>query len=358
MMNKSHGNSGSTIENNNSGQQHQQPYSSTNNFSGANPETAVTFSSSRVSPSEQHHQQQEQLPQDESSNNNKQRGIVVGADTQSDDQSAAATTNPRQPLKTSNFGGSSQRVDNRGWIYGHVCCEGAGGTYDPHDNSWTLNPPRRHAWHAPFHVRQIAAWCAKVVLLVLFATTIAWPAEVHQIHGASTKQFSVGINLLVALLVTMNIAFATVITVANPGDATPYHPSHTTYCNFCRQDVDKSCKHCKSCNKCVRNFDHHCKWLNSCIGEANYIFFYWYLVTLMCLLGIIVAFGIATLSVVGDQMDRAQFAFAIITVILCGCAFFPVGNLFCYHTYLSCKGITTFEDLTSKQESENNKIKT
>lgn len=32
-------------------------------------------------------------------------------------------------------------------------------------------------------------------------------------------------------------------------------------------------KHCKACNKCVEGFDHHCPFLNQCIGTHNYKWF-------------------------------------------------------------------------------------
>lgn len=29
-------------------------------------------------------------------------------------------------------------------------------------------------------------------------------------------------------------------------------------------------KHCGPCNRCCEEFDHHCNWLNNCIGTQNY----------------------------------------------------------------------------------------
>ncbi len=40
-------------------------------------------------------------------------------------------------------------------------------------------------------------------------------------------------------------------------------------------------KHCYACNKCVLNYDHHCIWINNCIGQKSYYYFSSFLISLI-----------------------------------------------------------------------------
>ena len=55
------------------------------------------------------------------------------------------------------------------------------------------------------------------------------------------------------------------------------------YCQICRTHVQERTKHCGDCNRCVSMFDHHCKWLNNCIGDRNYRHFIYLCICVFCM---------------------------------------------------------------------------
>lgn len=50
----------------------------------------------------------------------------------------------------------------------------------------------------------------------------------------------------------------------------PFPSPDPTYCDRCRIVRPARCHHCSTCNRCVLQYDHHCLWLNNCIGYNNY----------------------------------------------------------------------------------------
>lgn len=66
------------------------------------------------------------------------------------------------------------------------------------------------------------------------------------------------------------------VTVANragsseQAEVEPREKSRRNWCTVCRVMRPPRAGHCRICGVCVLRLDHHCVWINSCVGQANH----------------------------------------------------------------------------------------
>lgn len=191
---------------------------------------------------------------------------------------------------------------------------------------------RRNGFQAPHDPRQILCTCIFLLDGLLFPILI--------------RPFRDGLSTIVTTVFYISwIGAATtamIITRSDPGKLRETDSlAASDYCVHCSTHVQPRSKHCWCCQKCVVGFDHHCPWLNNCIGEANYRFFVILVWLMIAMLGMLCSSMVRSLS--------EEYSVALVSLLVVNFPFFCLLIVLAvFHIFLYFKGITTYEYLKSK----------
>ncbi|ESP00231.1 hypothetical protein LOTGIDRAFT_226027 [Lottia gigantea] len=114
------------------------------------------------------------------------------------------------------------------------------------------------------------------------------------------------------------------------------------YCEKCHCIKPDRCHHCSVCSACVQKMDHHCPWVNNCVGFTNYKFFVQFLGygLLYCMYIAATSLQYFILFWTVNGMGRFHILFLFFVAIMFGISLI---SLFGYHIFLTLQNRSTLE---------------
>ncbi|KAF7248838.1 Palmitoyltransferase ZDHHC2, partial [Varanus komodoensis] len=117
------------------------------------------------------------------------------------------------------------------------------------------------------------------------------------------------------------------------------------YCDRCQLVKPDRCHHCSVCDKCILKMDHHCPWVNNCVGFSNYKFFLLFLAYSLLYCLFIVATDLQYfIRFWTNGLPDTQAKFHIMFLFFAAAMFsVSLSSLFGYHCWLVSKNKSTLE---------------
>lgn len=229
---------------------------------------------------------------------------------------------------------------------------------------------RQTGWSAPLDVLQMTSWALVGFEVFVFYGVIQFMWE------DAVRWALLGLYSIILLVLLTAAGYSTCCDPIDPLAPLPpataaeqFPEADLAYCSKCEREVVATSRHCLLCCKCVHKFDHHCRWLNNCIGEANYKSF------LVCV-GSLFALNVlhACLLLAGwihfrscgeleDALEGSAVAscagyhaVGALNLLVCAAAGLLSGQLVWLHWYLAGKGLTTFDYFNGLEQKEKQKV--
>ena len=172
-------------------------------------------------------------------------------------------------------------------------------------------------------------------LLKLFVTFVFFTEIIPYYQSTGyTSYFTISNSILgLCILYCLTYNYTKCI-LTGPGNP---EAEHEPKCKKCLKNKPLRAHHCSICDRCVLKMDHHCPWINNCLGLRNHCYFLLFLFYLD--IGCFFFTGLAApVAYYGYRNGFIMVSFAICSV------FAVVIMMFAgWHWFLAVKGSTTIE---------------